>query len=106
MAQRARQHPDEARLLLLHRRDDFVDRGWPPAMRRRAQRLGREIETELRAFTRRLSGRQDARKVRVVASAAVEAHFAPIRRHFAARESPPPGVVVLIGAAYESAIGL
>ena len=29
MAQRVREHPDEARLLLLHRREDFVDRGGP-----------------------------------------------------------------------------
>ncbi|OLE44493.1 MAG: hypothetical protein AUG14_04520 [Candidatus Rokubacteria bacterium 13_1_20CM_2_68_19] len=106
MAQRARQHPDEARLLLLHRRDDFVDRGWPPAMRRRAQRLGRQIETELRAFTRRLCGREDPRKVRIVAYAVVEAPFAAIRRHVAARESPPPYVDVLIRTTYEAVIGL
>ena len=105
MAQRARQHPDEARVLLLHRRDDFVDRGWPSAMHRRAQRLGRQIETELRAFTRRLCGRQDPRKVRIVAYAVVEAPFAAIRRHVAARESPPPYVDVLIRTTYEAVIG-
>src|SRR6266568_8546677 len=93
-------------LLLLHRRDDFVDRGWPPAMHRRAQRLGRQIETELRAFTRRLCGREDPRKVRVVAYAVVEAPFAAIRRHVAARESPPPYVDVLIRTTYEAVIGL
>src|SRR5262249_32188104 len=31
MAQRVREHPREARLLVLHRREDFVDRGWPSA---------------------------------------------------------------------------
>ena len=90
----------------LHRRDDFVDRGWPPAMRRRAQRLGRQIDTELRAFTRRLCGREDPRKVRIVAYAVVEAPFAAIRRHVAARESLPPYVDVLIRTTYEAVIGL
>ncbi len=75
-------------------------------MRRRAQRLGRQIETELRAFTRRLCGREDPRKVRIVAYAVVEAPFAAIRRHVAARESPPPYVDVLIRTTYEAVIGL
>jgi AcrR family transcriptional regulator len=106
MAQRARQHPDEARLLLLHHRDDFVGRGWPTAMRRRAQQLERQIETEVRAFTRRLCDRQDARTVRIVAYAVVEAPFAAVRRHVAARENPPPYVDVLIRTTYEAVIGV
>src|SRR5262249_3535415 len=52
IAQRVREHLREARLLLLHRREDFVDRGWPPALRRRAEHLGRQVERELRAFSR------------------------------------------------------
>jgi AcrR family transcriptional regulator len=106
MAQRARERPDEARLLLLHRRDDFVDRGWPPAMRRRAQQLERQIETEVRAFAHRLCNRHDARTVRTVAYAVVEAPFAAVRRHVAARESPPPYVDVLIRTTYEAVIGV
>ena len=50
MAKRVREEPREARLLLLHRRDDFVDRGWPATFRRRAARLAQQIETELHAF--------------------------------------------------------
>src|SRR6266851_9095064 len=54
MAQRVREHPQEARLLLLHRREDFVDRGWPITFRRRATRVGQQVEREISAFSRRL----------------------------------------------------
>src|SRR6266851_4896822 len=105
MAQRVRERPREARLLLLHRREDFVDRGWPAAMRRRAERLGEQVEAELRAFCRRLCGRVDARSVRIVTYAVLEAPFAAVRRHVAADETPPPYVDLLIRVTYEAVIG-
>ena len=105
MAQRVREHPREARLLLLHRREDFVDRGWPAGMRRRAQRLAEQVETELRAFCRRLCGRAGPRAVRIVTYAVLEAPFAAVRRHVAADESPPPYVDLLIRVTYEAVIG-
>ena len=104
MAQRVRERPREARVLLLHRREDFVDRGWPANMRRRAERLGRQVETELRAFSSRLCGRQDARTVRSIAYALVEAPVAAVRRHVAAEESPPAYVDGLIRTTYEAVI--
>ena len=104
MAQRVRERPREARVLLLHRREDFVDRGWPANMRRRAEQLGRQVETELRAFSSRLCGRQDARTVRSIAYALVEAPVAAVRRHVAAEESPPAYVDGLIRTTYEAVI--
>ncbi len=104
MAQRVRERPSEARLLLLHRREDFVDRGWPADMRRRAEQLGRQVETELHGFTSRLCGRQDAGTRRSVAYAVVDAPFAAVRRHVAAKESPPPYVDGLIRITYEAVI--
>jgi AcrR family transcriptional regulator len=106
MAQRVREHPQEARLLLLHRQEDFVDRGWPATMRRRAAQLRHQVERELRAFSRRLCGRQDGQTVRIVAYAVVEAPFAAVRRHVAAHENPPPNVDVLIRVTYDAVIGL
>jgi AcrR family transcriptional regulator len=106
MAQRVREHPQEARLLLLHRQEDFVDRGWPATMRRRAAQLRHQVERELRAFSRRLCGRQDGQTVRIVAYAVVEAPFAAVRRHVAAHENPPPDVDVLIRVTYDAVIGL
>ena len=62
MAERVRERPHDARLLLLHRREDFVDRGWPVAFRRRAAQLGQQIEAELCAFSRRLCGRGEVHR--------------------------------------------
>jgi AcrR family transcriptional regulator len=106
MAERVREHPREARLLLLHRREDFVDRGWPATFRRRAVQLAQQIETELHAFSRRLCGREDGRTVRMVAYAVIEAPFAAVRRHVAAKESPPPYADLLIRATYEAVMEL
>jgi AcrR family transcriptional regulator len=106
MAQRVREHPREARLLLLHRREDFVDRGWPPAMRRRAEQLGRQVASELQGFSQRLCGRDDARTVRIVTYAVLEAPFAAVRQHVAANETPPPHVDALIRVTFEAVMGL
>ena len=106
MAERVRKEPREARLLLLHRREDFVDRGWPAPFRRQAAQLALQIETELRAFSRRLSGREDSRTIRMIAYAVIEAPFAAIRRHVAANENPPPYVDLLIQATYEAVMEL
>ena len=102
MVRRVREHPREARLLLLHRREDFVDRGWPPAMRRRAEQLASQVERELRAFSRRVSGRVDSRTIRLVTYAVLEAPFAAIRRHVAAGEGPPRYLDALIRVTYEA----
>jgi AcrR family transcriptional regulator len=106
MVQRVRDHPREARLLLLHRREDFVDRGWPPALQRRAKALGDQIETELRAFSRRLVGRDDQRTIRIVRFAVLEAPFAALRRHVVANESPPASVEELVEVTYEAITNL
>jgi AcrR family transcriptional regulator len=106
MARRVREEPQEARLLLVHRREDFVDRGWPAAFRRQAARLAQQIDTELRAFSRRLCGREDAGTVRMVTYAVIEAPFAAIRRHVAARERPPPCVDLLIQVTYAAVMEL
>src|SRR5262249_27789292 len=49
MVRRVRERPDEARLLLLHRREDFIGRGWPPRLPRPAGELRRPGATQLRA---------------------------------------------------------
>jgi len=104
MVHRVREQPHEARLLLLHRREDFVDRGWPVTMRRRAAALGRQVEAELDAFSRRLTGRQDVRAVRIVTYAVLDAPFAVVRRHVAAGETPPADAETLIGVTYNAVV--
>src|SRR5262249_54478398 len=106
LAQRVRGNLAEARVLQLHRRQAFVGRGWPADMERRARRLGRQLDTELRAFSQRLCKRADARTLRMVAYAVLDAPFGAVRRHVAAREAPPEYVDLLITATYDAVLVL
>ncbi len=53
MIEWAREHPLEARLLLLHRREDFVPGDWPEGLVERAAALEPQIGAALRAFAKR-----------------------------------------------------
>ncbi len=106
LAQRVRANLAEARVLQLHRRQDFVGRGWPADMERRARTLRSQVETELRTFSRRLCGRADARTVRMVTYAVLDAPFAAVRRHVAAQEAPPAYVDLLITTTYHAILAV
>lgn len=103
---RVRTHPQEARILLLHRREDFLDRKWPVPMRNRATALQKQLSNGLRDFCRRLSGRTDAESVRILTFALAEAPLAAVKRHVEAGEPPPPIVNALIEETYRSCLTL
>jgi AcrR family transcriptional regulator len=96
----------EARVLLLHRREDFIDRGWPSAMDERAKRLKNQVDTELRDFSRRLCGRADPRTRRLVTYALLDVPFAAVRRHVAVTEIPPTYLDLPITATYRAVLSL
>lgn len=51
---RARSNPDESRLLMLHRREDFLDQAWPKPMQEAAQALEADARRQFLAFGARL----------------------------------------------------
>src|SRR5262245_50905392 len=104
--ERVRANLPEARTLLLYRREDFIDRGWPKAMERRAAQLAEQSRRELRAFTRRLTGRSDQQAVRTLAYALLEAPLAAVRRHIDANEVPPSYIHPLVPATYRAVVRL
>lgn len=75
-----RAHPLEARLLLLHRREDFAEGGWPMSYRHRARALVTRAEESLRAYAGRLSGRSEDTALREVRFALVDLPTAALRR--------------------------
>lgn len=103
---RVRAHPQEARLLLLHRREDFLDREWPAPMKKRAATLQQQLSNGLRDFCRRLSGRTDADSIRILTFALAEAPLAAVKRHVEAGEPPPTIVDALIEETYRSCLAL
>ena len=103
---RVRTDLSEARTLLLHRREDFIDRGWPVSMERRAAALRDQMRQEVRAFAHRAVGRTDQRTLRMIGFALLEAPLAAVRRHVEANESPPPSVDLLVAATYRAVMRL
>ncbi len=97
---RVREEPAEARILLLHRRDDFLSGGWPAEMAARAAALKKQFNEAARHFARRVLGRADAEALRTVTFALVDAPLAAVMPHLRARAAPPPVVDSLIRATY------
>lgn len=96
---RVQAHPLEARILLLHRREDFVAGAWPEAIVERAARLKQRADGGLAAFAMRLLGRADVRTVRGVRLALVDVPLAAVMPHLRAGEALPPGLDALVRAA-------
>ena len=101
-----RGNPQEARILLLHRREDFLDHGWPAPMMAQAKKLHEQLSSGLEGFCHRLTGRSDATSLRVVAYALAEAPLAAVRRHVESGEPPPDIVDDLLEETYRASLAL
>ena len=91
-----RRHPREARLLLLHRREDFASERWPHSYRRRAERLASRAGASVSAYAERLTGRSGGGAVRAVRFALVDLATAALRRDVEAGMPPSQSVERLL----------
>lgn len=91
-----RHHRVEARLLLLHRREDFASDRWSPRQRRRAEALAERSEAALRRYALRLAGHGGAASLRAVRFALVDLPAAALRREIEAGTDPSPHVEGLL----------
>lgn len=96
---RVRARPREARILMLHRREDFLVGRWPAGQVARARALRRDGETGLATFAGRLFARVDAPAMRAVRLALVDFPLAAVVPHLRAGEAPPETLDVLLRAA-------
>jgi len=94
-----REHPDEARALLLYRREDFADGRWPDEFQGRAVALARALDDGLAAFARRVYGEATPDALRRVTFALVDVPAAAVRRHLTRDRAVPPVVDELVRAA-------
>jgi len=101
-----REHPQEARILLLHRREDFLEPGWPVPMKARASALRQQLSDGLCGFCQRVFGRTDKQTRRITTFALAEAPLAAVRRHVEVGEPPPPIVDALIEETYRAVVSL
>jgi AcrR family transcriptional regulator len=96
---RVRAQPREARILMLHRREDFLAGRWPAGQVSRAKALRRDGDAGLARFAARLFPGPDARALRAVRLALVDAPLAAVLPHLRAGEAPPALLDPLLRAA-------
>lgn len=104
MPRQVRADFDGARVMLLHRREDFLMDGWPAEMKAEADRLGRQIKEGLGQMAIRLFGRDSAFAKRATAFATIDIPFSAVRRYVVEGGAPPPHVDALIERAYFAVI--
>jgi len=100
----SREHLDEARLLLLYHRDDFVQGEWPPALRERVAAQTERMAGGFARAARLIFGRAGPDELRRAQFLLAEVPVAAVRRHLERRESPPPIVDELILVTYRAVV--
>ena len=91
----SRQHPAEATVLLLYRREDLADR-WPEELGAEVAELNKGMEAAVRGFTRRWFGRITPASLQTVAFALIDVPYGASRRYLLAGKPPPTTVDELI----------
>ena len=91
-----RRHPREARLMLLHHREDFAAARWPQSYRRRAQALATKAGETLQRYAVRLLGRSRPADLRSVRFAIVDLPTAGLKRDIEAGVAPSSSVEALL----------
>jgi AcrR family transcriptional regulator len=99
-----REHLTEARLLLLHRREDLLRGDWPPEVRERAAAVAGDFDAGLHAFAHRAFGRADIPAVRRARFAVVDLLYAAVRSYLAAGAAPPPDVDEFVDEASDAVL--
>jgi AcrR family transcriptional regulator len=87
-----RRHPREARLMLLHRREDFAAERWPQSYRRRGEKLAAQAGASLRHYAARLLGRSGSAELRIVRFILVDLPTAALKRDIEAGVSPSKNI--------------
>jgi AcrR family transcriptional regulator len=95
-----RDHPDEARLLLLYDRKDFLQGEWPRELRERVAEMTRRIEAGSRRWARVIFGKVGHDEVRLAQFLISELPVAVVRQHLLRGERPPQLVDWIIRATY------
>jgi len=91
-----RRHPIEARLMLVHRREDFASERWIRRHRQRAERLAARSLESLQRYATRLLKRDGAAELRVVRFALVDLPTAALKREIEAGVPPSQSVEKLL----------
>ena len=97
-----RRNLDDARLLLLYSRHDFVAGDWPAPLKRGVRDQAERFEGCLKWFARQTFGRAGLSELRRATFVLAEVPIAAVRQHLEHREPPPPLVDELIAETYRA----
>jgi AcrR family transcriptional regulator len=100
----ARRHLDDARLLMLYSRRDFVQGPWPAALRSGVADQAERFEACLRRFARSAFGRAGPAQMRRATFVLAEVPLAAVKPHLERRERPPLLVDALIAKTYRAIV--
>ncbi|MBV8794159.1 MAG: TetR/AcrR family transcriptional regulator [Hyphomicrobiales bacterium] len=101
----ARQNLDDARLLMLYSRHDFVQGDWPAALKKGVADQAERFLGCLRRFARDAFGRAGPPQIRRATFVLAEVPVAAVKLHLQRREPPPPLVDELISKTYHAIVG-
>jgi AcrR family transcriptional regulator len=96
----ARLHLDDARLLLLYSRHDFVQGDWPAALKGGVRDQAQRFKSCLTSFARHAFGRAGPAQLRRACFVLAEVPIAAVKPHLELREPPPALVDELITKTY------
>src|SRR5579871_3504464 len=99
-----RQHPDNARLLLLYDRKDFMQGEWPRELRDRVVEMTERMEMGSRRWARAIFGRDGRDEIRLAQFLISELPVTTVRQHLLRGERPPPLVDRIITATYRAVL--
>jgi AcrR family transcriptional regulator len=99
----SREHLDEARVMVLYRREDLAAR-WPEELGDELARLNVATEAAVSHYARRRFGRTDAETVRRVVFALVDVPYAAARRSLLVGEAPPKSLDGLVRTAVHAVL--
>ena len=100
----ARAHLEDARLLMLYSRHDFVEGDLPKELKRGVREQAERFEECLAKFARDTFGRAGASEIRRTTFVLAEVPVAAVKGHLQRREVPPPIVDELITKTYHAIV--
>jgi AcrR family transcriptional regulator len=99
-----RNHPSEARVMLLYRIDDLTSGEWPKDLQKRALRLSKELHEAVASFTKKQFGSITKENIDRTLFAIHDAPMGILRRYLQENKIPPKSVADLMRETYEALI--
>jgi AcrR family transcriptional regulator len=100
----ARDHLDEARLLLLYDRDDFVQGDWPAELRDRVAEMTARMEAGAARRAQVIFGHEGPEEMQLAQFLIASLPVAVVRPYLVRREPPPPIADRLISVTYHAVV--